>query len=226
MAYRPVFCVKNEAPYYEVKDIEFQFFSGFAVSQKQKSIKSLHDAFQVRNTGKKIVEISSKSLDSIGHKLSAFNLLLSTPVGPRNIENVFQAGKVFANGGPYKELLEVTPVEAKKDERLKSSGALVSFDYFGERIPTEPKDFFYNWIYSKALYESMSKYMDIFEYDAFTDIEFNPNKSLNCQARTVAIFVGLYRLGLLDKAMQSKDNYLEIVYGTSDKEEFTQMSLF
>ena len=28
-------------------------------------------------------------------------------------------------------------------------------------------------------------------YDAFTDIEFNPNKSINCQARSCALFLAL-----------------------------------
>ena len=34
-------------------------------------------------------------------------------------------------------------------------------------------------------------------YDAFTDIEFNPDKSLNCQARAAAMFVALNREGLI-----------------------------
>lgn len=39
----------------------------------------------------------------------------------------------------------------------------------------------------------------VVHYDTFTDIEFNPNKSINCQARSVAIFVTLNRLNQLDK---------------------------
>lgn len=226
MAIRPVFCVKNIGPYYEIVEIEFSYYPGFSLSQKQKSIKSLHESFLNKHSEKNILEISSRSMDSIGNKLSAFNLMLDTPIGRRNIENVFQAGKIFENGGPYKELLDVTPAEAKKDERLKNSGKLICFDYFGEQIPINPKDYYYNWIYSRALYESMSGYKDIFNYDAFTDIEFNPNKSINCQARTVAIFVGLYKNGLLDKAMKSKENYCEIVYGITSNEEYTQLSLF
>ena len=147
MANRPVFVVKNTKPYYEIINTEFEYYSGFALSQKQKSIKSLHEAFLSNYSAKKIIEISTKSLENIGVQLSAFNLLLKTPVGERNIENVFQAGKVFENGGPYTDLLNVSPAEAKKDERLKMSGALISFDYFGERILLEPKDYFYNWIF-------------------------------------------------------------------------------
>ena len=35
-------------------------------------------------------------------------------------------------------------------------------------------------------------------YDGFTDIVYNPNKSVGCQARSAALYVGLTRAGLLD----------------------------
>ena len=38
--------------------------------------------------------------------------------------------------------------------------------------------------------------------------------------------VGLYKQGILDKAMESKEKYCEIVYGCDCNEEYTQMSLF
>jgi len=50
------------------------------------------------------------------------------------------------------------------------------------------------------------------KYDAFSDIEFNPKKSINCQARTCAILVSLINLDLLDKAMESPSNFNKIVY--------------
>ena len=40
---------------------------------------------------------------------------------------------------------------------------------------------------------------EIQNYNAFTDIEFNPEKSINCQARAAAIYVGIAKAGLLDK---------------------------
>ena len=44
-----------------------------------------------------------------------------------SVENAFQAGKVFENGGPFLDLLTVTPREAKRDTRLKESGRLLKF---------------------------------------------------------------------------------------------------
>jgi len=50
------------------------------------------------------------------------------------------------------------------------------------------------------------------EYTAFSDIEFNPKKSINCQARTCAILVSLINLDLLHEAMESPSNFNKIVY--------------
>lgn len=49
-------------------------------------------------------------------------------------------------------------------------------------------------------------------FDAFTDIEHNPERSINCQARTVAKVVGLARVGLLADALQSPRAFLELGY--------------
>lgn len=55
------------------KVIEFKYYTGFAISQKQKSIKSLHNEIKKIYSDKKILEISSKSEDELGIRLSAFN---------------------------------------------------------------------------------------------------------------------------------------------------------
>ena len=39
---------------------------------------------------------------------------------------------------------------------------------------------------------------ELIDYDAFTDIEFNPQKSINCQAKSAALFVGLVKQGSID----------------------------
>ena len=49
-------------------------------------------------------------------------------------------------------------------------------------------------------------------YDAFTDIEFNPQKSINCQAEAAAVYVSLRKQGLLEEALKNKDSFKEIVY--------------
>ena len=45
------------------------------------------------------------------------------------------------------------------------------------------------------------------QYEWFTDIEFNPQKSINCQARAVAIYVALQKTALFN-SLKSKDSWI------------------
>ena len=147
MANRPVYvpCINGTALVTRVA-VEFKWVAGMAVTQKQKSIQSLHEAAAKRNIAR-VLEISSKSENPIGVKLSAFNLPFVMPDGFKTVvENAFQAGKVFRNGGPFLDLLEKTPRDAKRDSRLISSGELIGFRLGGADWPTRPLTAFYDWI--------------------------------------------------------------------------------
>lgn len=88
--------------------------------------------------------------------------------------------------------------------------------------------FFYDWLYVNALYLNKDLAKQVLEFDAFTDIEFNPNKAINCQARSAAIFVSLYRNQILDKAIKNEKAFLNEVYISSRNEKdmlYDQMSL-
>ena len=112
MAKRPAFFIRQEKV---VQDIfSFEWFPGFSISQKPKSIESLHHAILKADEDARPLEISTKSREVIGINLSAFNLRLKN----YTLENIFQTAKVFANGGPYPDLLNVPPKEAKRDEQL------------------------------------------------------------------------------------------------------------
>lgn len=163
----------------------FEWFSGFAVSQKQRSIDSLHRAIREADPAAKPLEISTKGREPLGVKLSAFNLKLNR----YPLENVFQSAKVFENGGPYLDLLEVPPKEAKRDIRLRNSGRLQAFRYQDEDFPLIPQTVFYDYIYLAAVRESLpaDEIRGILSYQYFTDIEFNPARSVNTQARTAAL---------------------------------------
>ena len=183
MAERPVFYVHNGIVV--SKMYSFEWFPGFSISQKQKSIESLHDAIRRIDAAARPLEVSTKSRESLGIKLSAFNLKLNQ----YTLENIFQSAKVFENGGPYLDLLEVSPKEAKRDERLKNSGTLRAFRYQDEEFPLIPKTVFYDYIYFAAVKESLTEdeIKTVSGYNYFTDIEFNPVKSINTQAKTAAM---------------------------------------
>lgn len=216
---------EKEDCFYEEKYVEFKFYTGFALSQKQKSIDSMHTEILNLNQGFLPFEVSRKSKDPIGQKLSAFNLMYLHKKEKRNIpiENVFQSSKVFEFGGPYTELLYTTPVEAKQFEKLKTSGRLIKFVCEEEEWDLLPYSMFYDWIYINALYKNKDIFNELIKYNAFTDIEFNDEKSKNCQARSVAIAVSLYKKGLIEKYLSDKELFKTIYTG---KRQSSQISMF
>jgi len=183
MAKRPVFSICQGKVVNEI--YSFEWFPGFAISQKQKSIESLHHAILKANMDGKPLEISTKSKETLGIRLSAFNLKLNN----YTLENIFQSAKVFENGGPYLDLLDVLPKEAKRDKRLHNSGNLRAFCYQNEIFPLIPKTVFYDFIYLSAVKKSFAtdEIQAISNYNYFTDIEFNPAKSINTQARSASM---------------------------------------
>lgn len=165
---------------------------------RKRSIRCLHQ--EAEKLGfHNILEVSSKSEQDIGIQLSAFFLKNITG---HPVENLFQSSKVFEHGGPYRDLLTVTPREAKKDERLRTSGKLINFIFNQKSFPLEPKSLFYDWLYINVLFSDRNTALreKFFEqqYTAFSDIEFNPEKSFSCQARTLALCVSLYNNELID----------------------------
>jgi hypothetical protein len=233
MANRPIFTVSDEeGTFFKQKDIEFEWFPGMASSQKKKSVKSLHKAGKQKGITD-ILEVSTKSEEVLGNKLSAFNLSVTDHNGKfLPLELAFQGSKVFENGGPYHDLYNKDILQVKKDERISKEFRISSFNFQGEIWENEPKTAFYDWLYLNAVNQKLSSDSDflfkkILNYDAFTDIEFNPKKSLNCQARSCAVFVSLVKKNLLSIALESKEAFLDILsddpfYKVEKKEHLTQ----
>ncbi|MCW1972006.1 UNVERIFIED_ORG: hypothetical protein FHW05_000820 [Pantoea agglomerans] len=219
MAQRPVYLpVSEKALFVKTELVDFTWFPGMSVSQKQKSIDSLHEAAKTSLPNvKRILEISSKSRDTLGVALSAFNLSFTTLKQQRTltIECAFQGSKVFQRGGPFVDMFEMTPREAKKDKRLLTSGRLTGFKFFGKEWELEPQTAFYDWLYISALRKQRELAEQIIEYDAFTDIEFNPERSINCQAYSAALYISLSKQGILDEAISSKESFLESIKSVS-----------
>lgn len=182
MATRPAYLIQNRKVIR--KDYDFQWFAGLSASQKQKCGLSLHEASRSTDASARILEVSTKSTEPLGVRMSAFNLMLDG----FHLENVFQSGKIFAYGGPYPDLLSMYPQQAKREPRLRTSGDLVGFRYQDTDFPPEPKTLFYDYIYIRAIRQTLTEdeIRQIADYNYFTDIEFNPNKSINTQAKAAA----------------------------------------
>ena len=67
-----------------------------------------------------------------------------------------------------------------------SKNSLKHVEYFGQEWPLIPKTAFYDWLYLSALLPHKNYLKRLHAYKGFTDIEFNPQKSVNCQARACA----------------------------------------
>lgn len=216
----------SDYPIYKEMEVEFEYFNGFAVSQKQKSIYSMHQSIHKMNLSLQVLEVSTKSTNPTGVALSAFNLkFFDEDTGKEYpLENIFQSSKVFERGGPFRDLLNVHPKDAKRDERLKSSGNLICFNYNETIWEKEPKTMFYDWVYISSLYRNKTLSRKVLEFNAFTDIEFNQEKSINCQARSAAIYVSLSRLGILEGVLNNKEEFKKIY--AKNRNDNIQMSLF
>ena len=204
----------DKSGFYEEELASFTYYSGFSITQKQKSICALHESILSKYPDLKVLEVSTKSDDPLGVKLSAFNLMYYDDYTEKSyhIENVFQAAKTYENGGPYTDLLTANPKEAKGDTRHHISGDLKCFMLNDWKCSLEPKTMFYDWIYCKALSQNRDIADELLArgYNAFTDIDFNHKRSINCQARAAAIFVSLSEKDLVEGYLNDKKLWKEI----------------
>lgn len=211
MAKKSVYLPKKNVVGVEIKKLDYEYFPGFSLSQKQKSINSLKASAEIQGINN-FLEVSSKSDNELGIALSAFNLKFET-IRPKRVlavENAFQASKVFENGGPYNDLLSVSAREAKQDTRLRDSGKLIKFRFYGKDYPNTPPTFFYDWLYINALIKNENLIKQVLKYDCFSDIEFNEKKSINCQAYSVALFVSMKKNDIDLTQLKDKSNFLSI----------------
>lgn len=212
MAERPVFVMKTSWPYYSEVEVSFKYYAGFALVQRQRNIAGIHEAYNKLFPKSKVLEASSKAPTELGKSLSPFYLKTKYEGAEYPVECVFQAIKVFQKGGPFGQLLNFEPVKAKTTSITKTAGSLLYYDYDGQKYPLDPKGWMYNWIYMNALHNQPELVRQIQDYDAFTDIAFNPKSGSTCQAKALAIYRGLEKKGILDQALSSMEEFLHIVY--------------
>lgn len=211
MAVRPVFVPKAEGmALVESVPVEFKWHAGMASIQKKKNIVELHRAAKKKGIND-ILEISSKSDSELGRRLSAFSLSIMLNDKKYPLESVYQSSKVFRSGGPFEEVLNMAPREAKRAMRHEHMGQLIEFQLNNISYPLDPPNAFYDWLYINALYQHREWIIDHARFEGFTDIEFNPNKSINCQARAFAEFIALSHRGKLKKAANNFEYFSSLI---------------
>ena len=146
-------------------------------------------------------------MQEVGRRLSAFNLKIDVFGTMKCLESVYQSSKVFAGSVQHEFLMDLDLFQAKREIRNLADGPIIEFRFMGEKFATEPNNAFYDWLYIRAI----SPYNDWIRrnltYAAYSDIEFTPNKSLNCQARAVAEYHALSQRGLSLECAQDFDKF-------------------
>jgi|TARA_B100000315_G_scaffold50978_1_gene45540 hypothetical protein len=218
MAQRPIFLPEADHGLVGEAMVEFEWFPGFAVIQKQRSIASLHAAAVETLGVGRLMEVSTKSPDPLGVRLSAFNLSVEVDGEPNRVllEAAFQGSKVFATQGPFTHLYAFQDGRAvKRFMNELPDDQLTGFRFVGHDWPLSPRTAFYDWLYLNSLRELVGQDDQVEEAllaaDGFTDIEFNPDKSINCQARSSALYVALTKNGTLTDALTDPDAFIEVL---------------
>lgn len=217
MAERSVFISKAIYPFFEEVRVNIDWFGGFALSQKRKSEIGLHQNFLKTYPTEKILEISSASTISLGSQLSAMNLRKRTKAGLSTVESAFQSSRIYKNEtetvGPFPEYLFLPGRESKKLVKEASKGMISKeyiFDGMSFYAPVHHISLFYDFLYLNALLEpenrEVKEKLISEKYSAFSDLA---TKSLNCQARSATIFVGLVKAGKIEQ-VQDFDSYMAL----------------
>lgn len=213
MAIRRVYYInKNKVVY---KDFDIIWHGGFSVSQKQKNIAELHklisDDFNVPLDT--ILEVSTKSNCTIGKELSSFNLKININGTLCYLESIYQSSKVFSDlfgETQYEYLLFLDSHEAKKTLAQQDHSKLVKFRFLGKDFSLKPEYLFYDWLYINAVNQIPYIYEKLKKYNYFTDIEFNPEKSKSCQARSLSLFIWLKNNNKLEEYFEKPDSFYRI----------------
>ncbi len=209
MANRPVFVCTDKFPWFKKVDITFTWNSGFSLAQKQKNINAIHEGYVTRFPDSPILEVSDKCELELGKQLSMNSLTMKSPDEQLFVvENLFYSAQVFEHGGPYLEFMTDSPQDWKTERRLRLSGPMIGYSLFDIDYPKHPQDIFFDYVYIRALMDNPDLADAIMDYEAFSDIEFNPERSLTCQARAAAMYVSLRKEDQLDQCVDFESFYV------------------
>ena len=221
MANRPIFIPKTKSLGVQTKNIDFTWHAGMATSQKQKSIRSLHERAVREGSVERILEISTKSEIELGKKTSAFSLFVETKNGVFPLESVYHASKIFPVVGAQKDWMKLSARQSKKESQKFQElyGKPIGFRIYDTEYFEKPYNLGFTYMYFQSLKLKKEELNQLCFFDAFTDINFVPRKGGNCQAHAAALFVSMRQNGLqkpweieledLEKHLNNNQNQLK-----------------
>lgn len=197
MAVRKVYLPLAEYPYAKEVSVTFPWSNGSKHQNIQAVLDTFHDVYP--DVPALEVSLASSQPEGIGAAAMKlpFHLAGSDQTVPVGI--VYEAAKVFENGGPYVELLQCSRQKVQKDARLQKSGKCVGYRLEDAEFPAEPHPYaFFNWLYGCALRQNPEKADGVLKFGAFADLELGSSKKdRNSPARAAAVYAGLAAAGKL-----------------------------
>lgn len=181
MAVRPCFYVQIPAVVTSFNQ-SFEWAPGFSLKQHQKCVANLHYKINQNTAQSDILEVSTRSTNPLGVKLSALKLRYKGV----SMEKLYQDAK------RYKKVhVTLTTVPAYIQDTYELAGFYFEGTFW--QANTDDMSAFYDYLYCLAVKESLSydEIMEITDYGIFTDIAFNPERSYNTQARACAFIKAL-----------------------------------
>ena len=208
-----VYCAKEGQCYFQ--NTMYDWFSGgnTETEQMQARVKSLHERFNLYLPGFNILEISSISEEPLGVEVSGLKLRDSRG---NLIEGVYRGSRVY-EGGQLKDLYHVdTASQAIHDKLGNDLGMFSEYDWYGQRVPTEPVTLMKHWIWCEAVYNQKDLREGILKYDAFTNYFSNTARDyFGCYPHAASILVALNQSNVLDIAMKDITSFAYYAYGIS-----------
>ncbi len=198
MAVRKVYISLAAYPY--AKEISVTF--PWSNKSKQQNVQAVLDSFHDVYPDVSALEVSLAASRPEGIHAAAMKLPLHLDAMEQDVPVgiVYEASKVFENGGPYVDLLQCSRQKVQKDPRLQQSGKCIRYCLQGTEFSMEPHPYaFFNWLYGCALRQNPEKTDDILKYRAFSDLDLgSTKKDRNSPARAAAVYAGLAAAGKLD----------------------------
>ena len=197
MAVRKVYLPVSEFPYFREISVTFPWSNG----SRHQIIQAVQEAFHGLHPDIPALEVSLASPQQEGVGVAAMKLPLRLATQEQEIPVgiIYQASRVFENGGPYLELLQCSRQTVQKERRLQQSGKCIRYQLEGKEFLLEPYPYaFFNWLYGRALQQNPEKAEGILKFGAFTDLDLgSAKKDRNSPARAAAVYVGLAAAGRL-----------------------------
>ena len=216
-ATRPLFLPDSLGVLVREQFVTFAWHPGMTLSQLQRSVDDFHEE-AARLDISPVLEVSTRSRSPLGVSLSAFNLRLQTSMieRPVTIEAAFQSSKLYLNQGAPTYLLEWEDGRDIKARVREFQGEPITGFRFEEADwPLTPTTAFYDYLYLRGLRDLCNDNDDvedeILSYRGFSDIAFNPKRSLNCQARSLALFVALGGSQGLGNLLEDRESLLRLM---------------